>query len=258
MWLAKNLNYVLVWFPVSALLILFGFIVARHVYRKLPFFFVYVLSALLLGAARYAAFYFSRNLYFYVYWISELVAAVVVSLALYEVFLRRLFARFQKVRFYRGLFPVLALVVLILTILTALQTHDKGKAFLMASRAYDFARTAVLVILVSLMALMGRQWTRYDFGIALGFAIQAAVALFNAAVRTTLHYHPTVMDTVEAVSFNLSCLIWLLTFWRPDTPSPSLTIDRLDIDVLQQSRTAETVLKNWLAGDKNKQKGAEE
>jgi hypothetical protein len=256
MWLSKSLNYILVWFPVLALVVLFGFIVARRAYRELPYFSVYVLSALLLGAARYAAFYLSRNLYFYVYWISELVAVVVVSLALYEVFLRRLFSRFHKVRFYRGLFVIVAVAVFILTILTVLQAPDKGKAFLIASRAYDFVRTAVLVFLVALMALMGRHWTRYDFGIALGFAVQAAVALLNAAVRTKLHYRPSVMDDVEVVSFSLSCLIWLITFWKPEKPAPALAIDQLDPETLHQARTAESMLKNWLSPGRSKQKGA--
>jgi hypothetical protein len=256
MWLMRSLSYFFLWFPVLALLVLFGFLVARRSYRELPYFSSYVLYALLLGTARYAAFYLSQRLFFYVYWISELAAVVIVSLALYEVFLRRLFSRFHKVRFYRGLFSIVAFSILVLTILTALEAPDKGKAFLMASRAYDFARTALLVFMVALMALMGRQWTRYDFGIALGFAIQAAVALLNAAVRTRLHYQPTSLDTVEAVSFSFSCLIWLITFWKPEAPKAALTANRLDPGMLNQARSWEPILKTWITPRKSKQKGA--
>jgi hypothetical protein len=256
MWLSRSLNYIFMWFPVLALLLVSGFLVVRRSYRELPYFSAYVFYALLIGAVRYAVFYLSRGLYPYVYMITELAGVVVVSLAVYEVFLRRLFARFYKVRFYRGLFAVVAFVLLILTILTALQAPDKGKAFLMASRAYDFVRTAVLVFMVALMALMGRQWTRYDFGIALGFAVQAATALLNAAVRTRLHYQPTALDMVEAISFNLSCLIWLITFWKAEKPMAVLTADQLDPEMLYQARTWETTLKTWLTPRKSKQKGA--
>lgn len=256
MWFSKGLNYFLAWFPVVALLLVFCFLVARRTYRELPYFFVYVLNALLIGVARYAAYFLSRDLYIYVYWISELAGAVVVTLALYEVFLRRLFAKFHKVRFYRSFFAIVALVVLVLTIFTALQAPDEGKAFLMASRAYDFVRTAILVVLVALMALMGRQWTRFDFGIALGFGVQAAMALINAAVRTRLHYQPTVLDLVEAVSYNLSCLIWLITFWKPESPRALFSGDQLNPQMLKEARTWETTLKEWLAPGKTKQKGA--
>jgi hypothetical protein len=256
MWLFKSLIYFLTWFPVLALLLVFAFLAIRHSYRELPYFFTYVLSALLIGAVRYVVFYLSSGLYPYVYVVTELAAVVVVSLALYEVLLRRLFAEFHKVRFYRGLFATVAFVLVVLTIVTALQAPDKGKAFLMASRAYDFVRTAVLVFMVALMALMGRQWTRYDFGIALGFAIQAAVALLNAAVRTRLHYQPTLLDTVEAVSFSFSCLIWLITFWKPEAPRAALIASQLDPEMLNQARSWEPILKTWLSPGKSKQKGA--
>jgi len=255
MWLLKSLSYFLVWFPVLAFLILFGFLLARRLYRELPMFFIYVLYALLLGAARYIAFSLSRGLYFYLYWISELAGVVVVSLALYEVLLRRMFSHFHKVRLYRGIFAIIAMAILCLTILTALEAPDKGKAFLMASRAYDFARTAALVFMISLMAFMGRKWTRYDLGIVLGFAIQAATALLNAAIRTKLHYQPTVMDTVEAITLNLSCFIWLVTFSKAESPLLVLTPDQLNTNMLNQAQTWEKMLKTWLTR-KSKQKSA--
>src|SRR5262249_51350884 len=159
--------------------------------------------------------------------------APIVFLAIYEVFLRRLFPGFQKIRFYRKLFSWVAVGVLVLTVLTALQAHDKGAAFRMASRAFDFARTAMLVFFISLMAFMGRQWTRYDLGITLGFAIQAAVALANAAVRVRMHYRPSVMDTVEVIAYNVTCVIWLVTFWKPEKPSQLTPAEQLSPEMVQ-------------------------
>jgi hypothetical protein len=256
MWLLRSLSYFLTWFPVLALLSVFGLLAARRLYRELPYFFAYVLYALLIGVARYAAYYASRGLYPYVYVVTELVGVIVVAFALYEVFVRRLFAKFYKVRFYRGLFAVVACLLLVLTILTALQAPDKSKAFGMVLRAYDFVRTGVLVFMVALMAVMGRQWTRYDFGIALGFAVQAATALVNAAMRVRLHRQSTAMDMVEAVSFAFSCLIWLITFWTPERPSALVVPDQLDAEMLQQARSWELVLKTWLTPKRSKQTGA--
>jgi hypothetical protein len=218
----------------------------RRTYRSLPFFFIYVLSAWAIGIFRYVAFKVGPRPYFYTYWISELAAAVTVSLALYEVFLRRLFQRFHKVRFYRNLFPAIAIVILVLTIITALQAPDRKAAFLMASRGFDFVRTSVLVFFVALMAIMGREWERYDFGISLGFGLQAAAALVNAAVRTQMHYKPTALGTVEVVAYDIACIIWLFTFSKGESSKITVAPDAFSPEPLDQARKWEDAVKELL------------
>lgn len=228
------------------LMLLSAILLRRRVYRELPLFFIYIVSAWAIGILRYAAFRLGTRPYFYTYWISELAAAVTVSLALYEVFLRRLFMRFNKVRFYRNLFPAIAIVILLLTIITALQAPDKRAAFLMASRGFDFVRTSVLVFFVGLMAIMGREWHRYDFGIALGFGLQAAVALVNAAVRTQIHYKPTALGTIEVVAYDVACVIWLITFWKPEEPQGPDPGDTITPETLHEARKWEDAAKELL------------
>lgn len=242
--------YLLTWFPVVALLATATMISWRRTFRVLPFFFLYVLFASLVGLARYSAASWSRIAVFYVYWISELLGAVLVSLALYEVFLRRLFAGFSKVRVYRSLFPLAAAVVLLLTITSAAGAKDKGAAFMVASRAFDFARTAFLVFFIGLMVFMGRAWRRYDLAVALGFGIQAAAALLNAAVSSRMHVRGTWLDNVEILAYDLSCLIWLIAFAKSESQGTSWERDALRPEVLHQARAWETVLKNWLSPKK--------
>jgi hypothetical protein len=232
--------------PILVLILVSAILLFRRAYRELPLFFIYVLSAWTIGILRYASFKIGPRPYFYTYWISELAAAVTVSLALYEVFLRRLFQRFYKVRLYRNLFPAIAILILLLTIVTALQSPDRRAAFLMASRAFDFVRTAVLVFFVALMAIMGREWRRYDFGIALGFGLQAAVALVNAAVRTQMHYQPSALGTAEVIAYDLSCIIWLLTFAKAEKPVVSLQTDKLTPSTLHEARKWEETVKELL------------
>jgi hypothetical protein len=249
--LAGLLPTFLFWFSVAVLALLSLWFVWRRLYAELPFFFVYILSAPAMGLLRYAAFAASRTAYFYVFWISELELAVVFSLALYEVFLRRLFPRFHKVRFYRSLFPAVAAVILLLTIVAALQSSDTKAAFQMASRAFDFVRTAFLVFFMILMLMMGRQWSRYDLGITLGFGIQAAMALANAAVRARLGHRSSRFDTVEAVAFEIACVIWFVTFLKPEKPRQLQPSAALDPEMLHQARSWETALKHWLTPGKH-------
>jgi hypothetical protein len=240
------------WFPVTAVALLAVIFVWRRQWRELPFFFLYLASALLAVIAEYLSLRLSKRAFFYTFWISDLVASVVVFLAMYEVFLRRLFTGFHRNRLYRKSFRLVAIAILVLAVLTALQAHDEGAAFRMASRAFDFMRTAVLIFFIGLMLFMGRVWTRYDLGITLGFAIQAAVALANAAVRARMHYRPTVLDTVEIFAYNISCIIWLITFWRPESRVELPPGDQLDREMLHQARNWEAILKDWLTPGKGK------
>jgi hypothetical protein len=239
------------WFPVVAVFWLAAVFAWRRLWRELPLFFVYLIASLLFVATRYVALYLGRKPYFYTFWISDLVASIVVFFPLYEVFVRRLFQRFQRVRFYRRLFPLTAVVILVLTIFAAADAQDKSAAFQAASRAFDFMRTAVLVFFIGLMMFMGRQWDRYDLGIALGFGVQAALALADSAVQARMHSTPSILYTAELFAYNLSCVIWLITFWKPKN-APHGTPAELDPQILHEARTWEATLKNWLLPGKNR------
>jgi hypothetical protein len=224
--------------------------VRYRIYGELPFFFLYVLSASAVGLLRYAIFRISEKAYFYVYWICELELAVVFSLAVYEVFLRRLFPRFHKVRFYRLLFPAMAGIILLLTIVAALESPNQHAAFQLASRVFDFLRTAFLVFFMFLMLLMGRQWNRYDLGITLGFGLQAAAALANAAVSAKLGHRSAFFDNAETMAFEVACVIWLITFLQPEPSGALQPAAPLDPSVLPHARKWEEVLKDWLTPGK--------
>src|SRR5262245_54217939 len=113
------------WFPVIAVTLLALVFLRRRLWRELPFFFLYLVSVLLLVAVAFVAMKAGKKVYFYTYWISDLVASTIVFLPMYEVFLRRLFKSFYRTRLYRNIFPIAAVLILFLAVITALQAHDK-------------------------------------------------------------------------------------------------------------------------------------
>jgi hypothetical protein len=119
-----------------------------------------------------------------------------------------------------------------------------------ASSAFDFVRTPFLVFFMLLMLMMGRQWSRYDLGITLGFGIQAAAALANAAVRSRLGHRSIFFDDAETVTFEIACVIWLITFLKPEVSGHLQPAGPLDPSVLPQVRKWESVLKDWLTPGK--------
>jgi hypothetical protein len=238
------------WFTVVSLLLVVAVSVWRRIYRELPFFFTFILYDLLVGVARSGASRLHPRLYFYVFWFTEFAAFFVIIPALYEVSLKRLFPGFFRIRMYRILFLFAAVVIPVLSIQIALQAPDKRAALLMAMRGYDTARAIILVLVVSLMIFMGRSWRRYDLGVLFGFAVQAAVAVVNGIARAQAHYQRTIWDTVETFAFGVSCLIWLITFWKPEKRVDLQPLDQTAAETLRQARTWQSALKDWLTPGK--------
>jgi hypothetical protein len=241
----------LAWFSLPLLALLAGVLAWRRLHREFPFFFAYVLVALLAGVVRFVVYkLFSTTVYFYVFWCSDFVGILAAFLAIYETFLRRIFPGFARVRFFRYLFPAAAVLIALLGFLTALHAPDKRTAFFVTSRVFDFVRSAVIGFFVAVILFMGRQFTGYEFSIAAGFGIQAAVALANAAIRTQAKNASTVLDRFEPIAFDASCLIWLWSFVQRNETPPRASSQELTPEALHEAKKWEESLKGFITPGK--------
>jgi hypothetical protein len=238
------------WLALPILAVLAGFLVWRGLHREFPFFFWFVVVTDILTLLRFMAQFSSQRTYFYAYWVSDLVITIFNFLAVYELFVRRLFPRFFKTRFFRYLFPAVAAVIIFFGWLTALESPNRNAAFLIEARVLDFVLVAMLAFFVGLMILMGRQWTRHDFGIALGFGINSAAFLFASAMWVRTHYRPTSVDHLPLIAYDLTCLIWLYCFWTAPKTPVSLASPHLPQEALREAQKWETVLKDFITPDK--------
>ncbi len=246
------LRDVLGWLSVPILALLAGLIARRKLYREFPFFFAYILIACFVGVVRFIVYKeYSQILYFYVYWCSDFVLVVSAFLALYETFLRRIFPGFSSVRLYRYLFPTAAVVVALLAFLTALHSPNRNAAYFITTRIFDFLRSAVIGFFVALILLMGRRFSGYEFSIACGFGLQAAVALVNSAVKAQSQYKSTILDSFEVIAYDVACVIWLISFSKRP-PQMVTSDDQIQPEMLHEARKWETVLKDWLTLGKSK------
>jgi hypothetical protein len=241
------------WFPLPVLLLLGGVLVWRKLYREFPLFFscvcaggadqIATLSALLAG-------HLDSHLYFYVYWISQLLVTVFSLLAVYELFVKRLFRTFYKVRVYRYIFGVAATLILVLSVLT-LRRAIAQSTLVRIIHTLDLARVAILFFFVALMLFMGRRWRRYEFGIALGFSIDAALFLASFAVFTR-HLPPgwprNAFGYAPAVAYDLACMVWLVCFLGPKERETLKSDEPIDSAVMEEAKRSEDVLKTWMSG----------
>src|SRR5262249_8622641 len=175
---------IIYWLSSPVLTILATIIVLRKLHRTFPVFFIYVVVLYLVDFSRLVTYQGTSIIYFYVYWIGDGVGSLFALLAAGELILKRLFPRFYKVRFYRYLFVLAAVLAGSFTILTA---YSSRPAILLSTlittlHTTEFFLAGSLAFFVALMLFMGRRWGPHEFGIALGLGVNAAALLTTFAI----------------------------------------------------------------------------
>lgn len=244
-WLWETLN----WLSLPVIALVAGILLWRKLHREYPLFFWYLIFTNLATGIRFAVQFKMPGIYSYTYWVSDLVIGILTFLATYELFIRRLFPQFHKIRFYRYLFPSAASGIITLGWLMALASKNKGGAFLVADRVLCSVLVGMLVFFVSLMLFMGRRWTKFDFAISFGFGLNTATFLIATAVF--MRTHSVAADQLSLIAFDVSCFVWLYCV-ATGTPIRATQTPTLDPETIYQARTWESMLKEWLSTGKGR------
>jgi hypothetical protein len=201
----------------------------RKLYREFPFFFAYLIVVVVADTFRFITFKHGvPMIYFYTYWSTEAVEALLCFLVLYEVFLLRLFPGFNITPILRYLFPISIAVVSGLTLLMFVTAPSGGPTRLAVlvgefTLALSFCQVAVLAFFCALMLFMSREWRRHELGIAAGFGIYGSVKLIINVKRAQEHYGSVALQQLPIVAYAVATLIWLFYLSRSD-PEPEETV----------------------------------
>jgi hypothetical protein len=209
--------------PLLALWIV-GAMFKSQIQGRFQWFLAYVVSLIGIGVLRFSA-ASNYRVYFWVFWITEAIYAVLALLALHEVFRQVFLGFYLQYRGFRLLFPCVIAGTLLITGWVALYNPP-----FQASRLISFV--LLLGISVSLMQLclfglfiflarsFNLPWRFAPLGITLGFAISALgtsvaywmVSVFGTKLQKFGKYAPP-------VAYILATVVWLDTFLRPE-PEP--------------------------------------
>lgn len=237
--------FVMDWIGLPALALLAGILFYRRWHREFPFFFIYVVAAGVIGLLRLATSSFS--MYLKIYWISDALLAAFALLATYELFVKRLFPGFYRIRFYRFLFPAIA----VLSTLVAAGTVLFGGHFSVLNKTiqvYEFLRAAVLFLFVALMLIMGRQWDKQEFGIAFGFGLDVSVTIAIIGIWTQTSNKSVELGRWSVLAYDIACILWLYCFWSaPKTQLPP----SLPAGALHEAKKWEDTLKSFITSGKH-------
>lgn len=209
-------DYVL-WFSASTIQL--GVLVAmykRGLHREYPYFFNYTLLQVVgdpilfvMNTRGYALYYFS-------YWLSAALSALVSFAVLYEIF-QHAFRPYEALRDLGViLFRWSALVILLVAGMWAVTSGHPAQegsitnAILLAERSVRLMQCGLVFFLLLFSEYLGISRRNLLFGIALGFGLFASV---NMLVASGLSHpgvvHFIVLRWINSGAYNLSALIWL-------------------------------------------------
>ena len=96
------------------------------------------------------------------------------------------------------------------------------------------------------MLVMGREWARQEFGIALGFGLFSAASVVTSAIWAKAHYGPLAAGQLYLIAYDVACAIWLIYFLRPEKPALGISSGPISSELVQGARRTEEDVKDWL------------
>ncbi len=219
-----------IWYlsPVLQTILLFG-LTSKKLYREFPFFYLYTLSHVFRSVLAYVIRQYSRPTYYYFYWITEAILAVLCLAVVREVY-EASFVNVPRLRRYYSLvFQIATTILIFACFISGYVAPGTGQARAIAAlivlqRSLDLLVGGLTFALLTALLLVGISWQTRSAGIALGFTVNSVIA-FAAAYAQSLSSGP-IADGIYAASlataYALALIIWNISILRlvPETHIP--------------------------------------
>lgn len=213
--------------PQLLLVVLLAVLLRARAYRSFPWFFSYTVFAVLAGFARMAS-YGNKDLYFWVFWITDVGYSVGGVAVLYEAF-AAVFGHVRRLRWVRLLFPLAVLGSIVATLLRAhavpSQIEQPALAWILQGElAVRYLQAEIFIFLVLLVPILGLRWRQHPIGICAGYGLYAAVALLittkfsDFGTRFRIEW-----GVASVVAYSAAVCIWIGYFLSPpraEAPHP--------------------------------------
>jgi hypothetical protein len=203
----------------------------RGLHRDYPYFFNYTLLQVLSEPILFVVQRHSYSVYYWGYWVSVALSALVSFAVLQEIF-HDAFRPYEALRDLSViLFRWSALVVLLVAVMWAIAAAHSSQvdaitnSILLIQRGVRLMQCGLVFFLLLFSEYLGISRRHVLFGIALGFGIFASVnMLWAAAVAHGTFVHVSVLRQISMAAYDFCVLIWLgYTALAPVRSSVALT-----------------------------------
>jgi hypothetical protein len=221
----------------------------RRIQPLFPTFLAYVLFSLAASIAKLCVSSDYRT-YYFVYWGTEAVAVVLITLSLFEVF-RWVFASFWQSWWYRGFLYGSILLVLAFAAANAVlnppANMDPISALVYSSGiAVNFMQLTIFAVFWLLSKRLQVGFRRYAFGIMIGFGASSLGTLLAMMLRSGFGTNFTAVATyLPPVAYILALGFWLHVFWRKEPPEAERELPLTPEELAEQMRRYTELMKQY-------------
>ncbi|MFI5116131.1 MAG: hypothetical protein ACHP8B_05465 [Terriglobales bacterium] len=188
----------------------------RGLHRDYPYFFNYALLQVVSDPVLFVVQRHSYTLYYWGYWFSIALSALISFAVLQEVF-HEAFRPYEALRDLSViLFRWSGLVVLLFGVMWAVTATQSSRVdtitstILLAQRCVCLMQCGLVFFLLLFSEYLGISRRHVLFGIALGFGIFASVSmLIAAALSHGTFVHVSVLRQIESAAYDFAVIIWL-------------------------------------------------
>ena len=185
----------------------------RHLYKQFPVFLGYLVMQIGVFAITYSVYGLNGLWYFWLYWGSMALDAVLSFKIIHEIFLD-VFRPYHSLKdLGTPVFKWAGLVMLLVSaVVAASNSFDQdpvAHAVLTLQRSVRLVQVGLILFLILFSRFLGVSRKQTSFGIALGFGISAGVELMLLAMRTGGLIGHSSLNLINMTCFNLAILTWL-------------------------------------------------
>lgn len=221
-------------------------------YREFPTFLAYVVFSMVSAIAGFATASLI-HIYFYVYWISEIIYSVLAFFVLREA-VRSVFRNFHSLRWFKVSFPSIGILIVFVAVIRAVffrSAHDYplSVAIISLEIAVGLLQFGIFSLFIILVRLFHLHWRQHAAGIVFGFGVSAAGSLVAFLLRSEFgtKFDP-VVRIAPPIAYIIGVAIWLATFLKAGSGQPEiawstkLTPEQMITELRRHTKTVKGIL----------------
>jgi hypothetical protein len=203
------------WFAQPALQLAVAIVVwRRQLYKQFPVFLGYLLTQIVIFAITYPIYetYGPIKAYFWLYWLSQALNAVLSFKIIHEIFLD-VFRPYHALKdLGTPVFKWAGLVMLLVSVVVAASNSFEQDPIMHAvttlQRSVRLVQVGLILFLILFSRFLGVSRKQVSFGVALGFGVFAGVELMLLAMHSGGMIGRGNLNLIDMMCYNISVLIW--------------------------------------------------